>query len=256
MSDYTVPNPDYPTGLIDRLKPMISDRIFNAITNADSVFDPDHIPKLHEILNESRIPRPMRFCPKEVLSLTLYEEPVEHSADNQDALSMDEYYISQSFCSLCLYICDQKTDVLPKLVSSIYSMDHSLLDELDPLLDWGIQQLDLSKIYPKEQYKLVSIWITKLIADCMRGVQTESTHELIYNIHQIKELIVEIEFSHYDCHIEPADPWIYRSVIFLSPARERWVALAQRWLTNPPNSWNESLRNQCFDIGTMMLPTS
>ena len=249
MSEYTIPNPDYPIELIDRLKPLMTDEIIHTVALADRGDDAqEHETAIRRIVSESRISRPMRWVPRETLELTRWWNPENHEHYMIKVLEIHEAHIARAFCSACLLACitdeiGEPFDSLPGLISSCYTIDPSLLVDIFPLINWYLRLYPTDAAHDINHEEIIASSIGKLVVSCMLGDEVEPIINILNRIQSSYEAMIGLEKQ-----------WVFSDVLGNCTARPEWTKLAKKWLLSPPLTWNQELREKVIYIGTRTMP--
>lgn len=262
MSESTAPNPDYPTQLIDRLKAMMTDEIIRVIGMSDyGKVAPEHEAAIRRIIDEPRIPRPMRWEPGEALALTRWWTPETHKKHEIRALSIDKAHIARAFSCFCLlaageYGPEESGDSIPGLLESCHAIDPDLVHHIPELLDW-VSNTNSPPGTPVDSWdhaEIVACACGKLIGACMTGQPPQDIEQIARTIEMVKHYLLVTAVADYWTPIEASPSWIHDQVLSVSVAGNRWVRLAKRWLLDPPRAWDRPTRDTVIKIGTLMLP--
>tara|TARA_R110002072_G_scaffold1099_4_gene9161 strand:- start:453 stop:1214 length:762 start_codon:yes stop_codon:yes gene_type:complete len=249
MSDYSIPNPDYPTELVDRLKSLMTDEIVHMIATADCGDDAhEHEVAIRRIVSEPRIPRPMLWEPRETLQLTRWWNPEEHNSNKISALSLSNAHVAAAFSCACLLACDddgtqEPYNSLPQLIRSCYAIDPSLLVDIFPLINWYLRLYPTDAEYDINHEEIIASSIGKLVVSCMLGDEVEPIINILNRIQSSYEAMIGLEKQ-----------WVFSDVLGNCSARPEWIKLAKKWLLSPPLTWNQELREKVIYIGTRTMP--
>ncbi len=262
MSEYSLPNPDYPTELIDRLKPLMTPKIIKVISMSDYGMDaPEHRAAIQRIIDEDRIPRPFQWEPGEVLALTRWWTPESHKEHENRALSIREAHIARAFSCFCLlaakeYAAEEAYNSIPGLVESCYATNKELLTEISPMLQWitATAPLNSQPIEHQDHEEIVACCCGELITACMRGILPENFEQIIETIEVSKSIVIMGKFNAYRSNRMRDAQWMFDIIFAGCVARDRWIQLAKTWLKNPPEHWPAESRESVITVWRSISP--
>jgi hypothetical protein len=262
MDEYKPPIPDYPTELIDLLKPRMNHEIVKVIAMSDCGMDAtEHKAAIRRIIDEPRIPRPMEWEPREPFELTRWWTPENHQEYEIRALSLKSCHIARAFSCACLIATHDEgisgaESSLPGLLESCYEIDHKLLEPLRDFVAWAHHTINPpgTPIDRIEHSETVPCLCGLLIIDCMRGVVSDDLKVILKGIFDSGDQISLDEITYHKQAVRPDTPWIFKHVFEFCTPKSEWVELARRWLLSPPTAWDEDTRSKYIDIGMLMIP--
>ena len=262
MSDYIPPNPDYPTGLIDQLKPLMTPKIIKEIALSDFGFvSRGYRAIFQEFIDQRRIPRPMRGDPREAFNITRWWSPEFHQEHEIRRLSLKEAHIARAFSCTCL-LCtideerEEPEDIIPQLIESSYEINPQILQDAIELIQWAEAIKNPPSNAPDRIVHdyIVMTECAKLIVASMLN---ELEHEAFHNVQTILEsgprVVVGGTPNSFQ-YLKPTGNWIFAEVLKHCTARETWTALAHRWLLQPPKNWDAQNRDAVTEVAKLMLP--
>jgi|GEM_PF-5110543 len=261
MDEYKIPNPDYPTGLIDQLKRRVTPRIIRYIARSDYGAEaPEHKAAIRRIIDEPRIPRPMQWEPGEPFRLTRWWDPENHKQHEIRPLSMHEAHIARAFSSACLIAGGDDSiecvyNSLLGLIESLYEISPELLGPFDELIRWAIHINTPagSPLHFEDYDETVPCRCALLMSACMRGEMPDDFISIVQAVHRSGELYNKA-WQPDAPPLDPTEPWIGRSVLSSAVNLPSWIKLARRWLLDPPKHWDAPAREACIEIGNLMIP--
>ncbi len=261
MDDYTPPDPDYPTELLDLLKPRMNHHIVKVIAMSDYGMDaPEHKAAIRRIIDEPRIPRPMEWEPHEPFALTRWWTPEDHQKHEIRALSLKNCHIARAFSCVCLIATldddiEEVSNSLPGLIESCHEISPKLLEPLRDFVTWAtrINNPPGTPIDRVDHTETVPCLCSLLIIDCMRGVVSDDLDLTLKDIFDSGIQIALDEMTYNNHAIRPNTPWIFKHVFEFCTTRDEWVKLVHRWLLNPPSAWGEDTRGKYIEIGKLMV---
>jgi len=168
MNEYRIPDPDYPTELIDRLKPKITPRIVKEIVKSDhGSDDPGHKSAIRLILSEDRVPRPIGWEPGEPFSLCQWWEEAAHEQHELRGLSPKQAHVARALSCACLltdtsYGAGEPFDPMIRLVDSVIRIDTSLIRPCFDMLCWLQESGEISP-HDDIQYDLMTAELCKCL---------------------------------------------------------------------------------------------
>jgi len=260
MDDYTPPDPDYPTELLDLLKPRMNHHVIKVIGMSDYGMDaPEHKAAIRRIIDEPRIPRPMEWEPREPFALTRWWTPENHQEHEIRALSLKNCHVARAFSCACLIATlddnvEEVSDSLPGLIESCYEIDPKLLEPLRDFVAWALRTNNPpgTPIDRVGHAETVPCLCSLLIIDSMLGEVSDGLDMILKEIFDSGNQIAIDKMADHNYTVKSDTPWIFKYVF----AQSEWVKLAHRWLLNPPSAWAQDTRSKYIEIGKLMVPKS
>ena len=258
MSDYTVPNPDYPTGLIDRLKKYVDHQIIKAIAESD--YGPpgtEHKAAIERILDEERVPRPIQWEPGEPFELCKWWDQANHKEHEIRGLNPGKANIARAFCCACLltypeYGTGEPFDAMIRLVDSVIRLDIALALPYFDMLSW-IQQCREGKVDQDSKYETMAAELCKcLLASANPNCPTDLSVAIPNLIQSERSYRDEIEAEHLAWNYTPEnyrdwDQWL----IGMSHFDQSWdicFDLVRQLLSNPKSTLSASEKNPAKNL--------
>lgn len=263
MRDWSPRDPDYPTELIEKLKPKIDQQIVKAISASDYGFDdPEHKAAIRRILDEKRVPRPIQWEPGEPFSLCMWWEADKHSCHEIGNLSKSQANIACAFSCACLltdteYGAGEPIDPMVRLVDSIDRLDIKLAAPCFDFLCW-IQQGRESKTDEDSRFESLTAELCKCLLKAMDPScpmdLTVAIPELINAERSLRERVEAEDEAIGHTHVNYRDwgQWLV-GMSFFDQSWNIMFDLVRKLLRNPNPALRAPERDACRTLADLIL---
>ncbi|MBO6512891.1 MAG: hypothetical protein JJ974_02850 [Phycisphaerales bacterium] len=263
MREYEVPNPDYPTELIDQLKRYVDHHIVKAIAQSDYGYDaPEHKAAIQRILDEERVPRPIQWEPGEPFSLCKWWDHRNHKEHEISGLNPGKANIARAFCCACLltypeYGSGEPFDAMIRLVDSVIRLDITLALPCFDMLSW-IQQCREGKEDEDSKYETMTAELCKCLLkaanlDCPVDLSV-AIPKLIRSEREFRdeEEADDLIWDHSNENYRDWNQWL----IGMSYFDQSWdicFDLVRQLFLNPKSTLSAAEQESCKELATIIL---
>lgn len=264
MNEYTIPNPDYPTELINRLKKYVDHHIVKAIAQSDYGYDaPKHKAAIQRILDEERVPRPIQWEPGEPFSLCKWWDHTTHKEHEISGLNPAKANIARAFCCACLltypeYGTGEPFDAMIRLVDSVSRLDAALAPPYFEMLCW-IQQCREGKTDEDSRYETMAAEFCKCLLKSINPACPIDLSVIIPKLIQSEQIYrdeLEVEaliFERSHAGYRNWNQWL----IGLSNFDQSWdicFELVRKLLKTPNPILEDAEKKACVSLADLVLP--
>ncbi|MFK7759195.1 MAG: hypothetical protein AB8C13_04525 [Phycisphaerales bacterium] len=261
MSDYKIPNPDYPTELIDKLKPLINYQLIQVVGSSDhGERDSEHEAAIYRILDEPRIPRPIQWEPKEVFALTKCWAAEEHEHYSIRKLSIKQAHRACAFSCACLLACadhanEQVAHCIPGLLTSVQAIDPSWIPDALKLINWASRAgyREDCQIEDLEHEDVIATLCAEIIGACMTKKSPNDLERIENWFERIQTVMLEeINSINQLANTWEQGHWIWKSTLLNTNNFDHWARLVRKYPLDPPNEWDDAIRDRVVRLGRLM----
>lgn len=263
MSDYTIPNPDYPTELIDRLKRYVDHQIIKAIAESD--FGPpgtEHKVAIKRILDEERVPRPIQWEPGEPFELCKWWDHANHKEHEINGLNPGKANIARAFCCACLltypeYGTGEPIDAMVRLVDSVIRLDIELVLPCFDMFCW-IQQCTKNEVDEDSKFETMTAELCKCL---LKSANPKCPMDLSLSVPKLIQSErayrdgMEALNAGWSCknNYRDWDQWLI-GMSFFDQSWDICFELVRKLLKTPNPKLKDTEKKACVSLADLILP--